>query len=589
VIDLRLEPWMPKPVAAPPPPSPIRLRTLVILASTTALLLWLAFAAGRYFSGLVFVALVPLMLLVRLPAKLRSLYAASYIGGLLFFLLGLYWLGYAPPHWAQSVLMVASLAGYCALYFPAFLFGARILNRTWNVPALFAFPIVWTALEWVRSTVITGFGWLLLGHSLAEWTWTIQLADFAGAYAVSFLIVLVNSLFVELLIHPLMLGTKFDPTKRLRWRILVVFFACIGTGVYGAMRVSETDRIAKPGPRVVLLHSTLPQDVKDNDVERSNKHMLALADRYRDEKADLLVFPETSLALTLYGEVATEVSEVELAKLYIRRDARGGSKEDFPETAAYGRYLQSLMGDSRRELLRLADDLGKPVVVSLIRRAFTQGRYAKYNSTVLTAPGKGEVGVYDKLHLVPFGEYLPLADSAPFLRWLMPYGPNDNFGLDHASAVKTIQHGSLRFGALICFEDTVPWIARAMVNLPGEPIDFFVNQSNDGWFEGSVEADYHLKSAVFRCVETRKSMVRSTNIGATCLVDSCGRVSGVHPRFEDGASVVDVPLDGRTTIYAALGDWLAIGCGLLTAGYLAATTVVVFRRTRSRLGGAAKS
>jgi apolipoprotein N-acyltransferase len=235
-------------------------------------------------------------------------------------------------------------------------------------------------------------------------------------------------------------------------------------------------------------------------------------------------------------------------------------------------------------LLNLANDQKKSVVVSLLRRVFTQGRYVKYNSAVLTAPKKGEVGVYDKLHLVPFGEYLPLQESLPILRLLMPYGPDQVFGLDHADMIKTIHYENLNFGALICFEDTVPWIARAMANVADPPIDFFVNQSNDGWFRGSVEADYHLASAVFRCVETRKPMVRSTNIGVTCVVDSCGRVSGVHPRFEDGASIVDVSLDGRKSLYCAWGDWLPILSGLITLGFIGSTTVAVFRRTRERLG-----
>jgi apolipoprotein N-acyltransferase len=359
----------------------------------------------------------------------------------------------------------------------------------------------------------------------------------------------------------------------------------LGTGAYGWMRVRETDRIAQPGPRVAILHSTLPQTVKNEDGEKMNEQMLALAATQRDVKADLLVFPETSLSLSMYGEAADEVSDLDLVRLYIRRDIPSGPNPLQPETAAFGKDLRDYMAQAKRKLLNLADDVGKPVVVSLIRRSFKQGRYLKYNAAVLTAPKKGEVGVYDKLHLVPFGEYLPLQDSMPFLRVLMPYGPNEIFGLDHADAIKTIHYENLHFGALICFEDTVPWIGRAMANLPDPPIDFFVNQSNDGWFLGSVQADFHLASAVFRCVETRKPMVRSTNIGVTCLVDSAGRVSGVHPRFEDGASLVDVKLDGRKTLYCALGDWLPIGCGLLLLGYMIATAVMVWRRTKERLEG----
>jgi len=555
-----------------------------MLSTTSAILLWLSFAVGGILSTLTFIALVPLMLLVRLPTRLRPLYTSAYIGGFVFYTLGLYWLGYSAPEWWQSALMIVALAGYCAIYFPLFLFAARILNRVWSVPALIAFPMAWVALEWVRTTLMTGFGWLAVSHSLSKWTWTIQIADLGGAYAVSFLAVLVNAMFVEMLIHPLMLGEKLDPTRRLRWRLFVTAAAIVGTGVYGWWRVRETNQIARPGPRVVLLHSAIPQSVKDGDFQTANKRMLALAAKYRDEKADLLVFPETSLALT-YGEVASELGDLDLAKLFIRRELPGGPTKDWPLEASTGKELRAVLEDSRRRLLELADDQNKPVLVSLLRRSFNQGRYLKYNAAILTAPRKGEVGVYDKLHLVPFGEYLPLKDSLPFLRWLMPYGPNESFGLDHAEKIKTIHYETLNFGALICFEDTVPWIARAMVNLADPPIDFFVNPSNDGWFRGSIQADYHLASAVFRCVETRKPMARSTNIGVTCLVDSAGRVSNVQLRFEDGASIVTVPLDSRKTLYAGWGDWLPKLSGFLTLGYLAATGIVVLRRTRERLGG----
>src|SRR3954466_3665959 len=128
---------MPKPTVQSVATPSIRFRTLVALSTTTSILLWLAFAVGGILSTLSFIALVPFMLLVRLPAKLRPLYSAAYIGGFVFFALGLYWLGYAAPEWWQSLLMILALAGYCAFYFPAFLFGARILNRFWNVPALF--------------------------------------------------------------------------------------------------------------------------------------------------------------------------------------------------------------------------------------------------------------------------------------------------------------------------------------------------------------------------------------------------------------------------------------------------------------------
>src|SRR5690606_1084909 len=136
------------------------------------------------------------------------------------------------------------------------------------------------------------------------------------------------------------------------------------------------------------------------------------------------------------------------------------------------------------------------------------------------APEKGIVAYYDKIHLVPFGEYIPLKESMPFLRRLMPYEEGVDFGLDHATEFATLHYENLHFASLICFEDTLPHLARKFLTQSPEkrPIDFFVNQSNDGWFRGSIEADYHLAASIFRCIECRLPMVRASNTGVTALV-----------------------------------------------------------------------
>jgi apolipoprotein N-acyltransferase len=141
---------------------------------------------------------------------------------------------------------------------------------------------------------------------------------------------------------------------------------------------------------------------------------------------------------------------------------------------------------------------------------------------------------------------------------------------------------------LICFEDTVPDLARAYLRkaTPEAPVELLVNQSNDGWFNNSVEGRYHLAAAVFRCVETRRPMVRSSNTGPSGLVDSNGKVAA---QFEkdgktqgvEGWLRVRAPLDDRSAPYVVLGDWLPLA-GLLLAGSLAAASLVrtalVFRR-----------
>src|SRR5262249_14723191 len=153
-------------------------------------------------------------------------------------------------------------------------------------------------------------------------------------------VVMINAMFVEMLIHPLMLGPKFDPTRRLRWRLFVTAAAIVGAGFFCWVRVRPTDQIQKPGTRAGLLHSTRPPSVKDGDREESNKQMLKWVAKYRDEKADLLVFPETSLWFPVYGSVSKDVGDLDLVRLYIRRDVPKGANEKQPETTDFGQDLR---------------------------------------------------------------------------------------------------------------------------------------------------------------------------------------------------------------------------------------------------------
>jgi apolipoprotein N-acyltransferase len=136
---------------------------------------------------------------------------------------------------------------------------------------------------------------------------------------------------------------------------------------------------------------------------------------------------------------------------------------------------------------------------------------------------------------------------------------------------------------MICFEDTVPWIARGFASMPNKPIDFLVNQSNDGWFPHSMEAHYHAVAGLFRCVENRLAMVRATNFGVTCLIDSCGRIRDRHPIGEPGGLTVSVPVDRRQSLYTRWGDWLPISCWLVIGFGGFRFLVTAWQRTRRRL------
>jgi apolipoprotein N-acyltransferase len=532
-----------------------------------------------------FVALVPMGLLIRLSGSRWWIYFGAWLGGLAFFLPGIHWLRYCDEDSGWLGWITMSL--YLSLYFPAFVFLARICSRRWNLPVIFTVPIVWIALEYVRMHALTGFGWLLLAHSVYEWIWLIQLADFSGVWGVGFVIALVNAVWVELLTLPLveLAGTGLRLSRAVRWRLALAAGLVVASLAYGTARVYSAQ--FRDGPRVLLLQSALPQSLKNNDPDRTFDHIAVLTRDAQAYVADLVIWPETSYPY-FYGDVSPEVDDAELYRLRTSRRASSAAA-DAENDAQEGANLRAYLRNAHDELAAMSNRLGMPLLVGLIRHDFRPGSVKVYNSSVLFAPGLGAVDVYDKIHLVPFGEYLPLKDSLPLLKMLVPYDADEGFGLDASDGFDTIHFGDLHFASLICFEDTLPHLAREFFRreTAAEPIDFLVNQSNDGWFQGSIESDHHLAASVFRCVEARAPMVRASNIGITAYVDGNGRVAKrfqVNGKSKGVAGGMDamIQLDDRRGPYIVLGDWLAQACLVIAGGCVAMSTLRhagrIFRR-----------
>jgi len=202
---------------------------------------------------------------------------------------------------------------------------------------------------------------------------------------------------------------------------------------------------------------------------------------------------------------------------------------------------------------------------------------------VLVQPD-GTIGQrYDKLHRVPFGEYVPLNDTLPWLQSLTPYP--EGFGIDKGRGVVAYESQGYRFSPIICFEDTVPHLVHRLVAATTietadgpRAIDFLVNLTNDGWFRGSNEHEQHLITGSFRCIETRTPMVRAVNTGISAIIDGDGQVRNRSRKATEAIVVGTVPLDPRTSLYVATGDWFAGSC-LTCCGFLAVVGLAPRRRS----------
>jgi apolipoprotein N-acyltransferase len=563
-------------------------RSILLPALASGFLLWLCYFPADW-GWLAWLALVPLLVLVRSPARASRIYLCAWAGGLAFYLPALQWMRVADPRMAITWLL---LAQYCSLYFPVTVFLLRLLDRRTRLPLTITTPVVWTALEYFRSTFGTGFSWYLLAHSQHDYLPLIQVADLTGAYGVSFLIAAANGLLFEALysrgwFRSRWSGETLPRSSRmglLRQGMLVLALL-LGTVAYGTWRLQQDTQT--PGPRLALIQGSLDQRIR-NATESSAEAAQRMV-RHFDELAlgaaafhpDLVVWSETS---TLFD--------------WVERPAGR------PTNQTQSNALACAMQQRVPQLLGLNSLIPGP-----------NGQLRRHNSALLIDEQGRGLGRYDKIHCVPFGEYVPFRDWLPIMNRLAPYDFDYSVWPGQSSTRFPLRVPDQRFtfGVLICYEDSDPALARPYAGGDDQPpADFIVNISNDGWFDGTSEHDQHLAICRFRAVESRRSVARSVNMGISALIDSNGRVLAPEPhappaiwatfvgeRADDqpdprvwevpwrpggaeelpvsrwgeykkvpGVLLAAVPIDRRVSFYGRWGDWLPWACWGLLAGVL---------------------
>ncbi|MBI3321863.1 MAG: apolipoprotein N-acyltransferase [Candidatus Omnitrophica bacterium] len=508
-------------------------------ALTSALLLILAFPNfGQPWCA--WMALVPWLHLVRACTP-GAAFRWSYGIGLIFFLVSLWWLIHV------TVVGWLVLCAYLALFFGLFgLFASRLIpcHLSPVICPLFL-PSAWVALEYARSHLLSGFGWNLLAYSQTSWTPLIQLADLTGAWGVSFLIVLGN----------VALAQWCDSTHARRERLLgvLVVTGCLGAALgYGAWRIPRV--MGTQTTRVAVVQGNIPQEEKWDEAYRES--ILQRYDVLTHEAAkthpQLIVWPETAVP----GYVGLEESVT-------------------------------------RRVETLARALGIPMLVgSPIGRLSAGATWQMTNSAALLDSGGLSTQRYDKLRLVPFGEFIPGERWCPWLRSLLP--PIGDFvpGAEHTvfrlpvsssefRVAGSDSNSPLAFSVLICFEDIFPELARRFV-LDGAR--FLLVITNDAWFGPTAAAYQHVQASTFRAIELRVPIARAANTGWSGCIDPAGRwndwvhdVQGAE-LFVAGTRTCELPWGTARTLYLQWGDWFAILCLAITVGW-GVLSMVKRRRT----------
>ena len=556
------------------------------LAVVAGLLLAAAFPKPGV-AGLAWVA--PGLLLfsaVGVPGKVA--FRLGWLGGLAFHLAALHWLLFIPVT-GFPILGWLALSAYAALYpglwvwlcwrlAPVPATSSRRPDATNSEEAATASPrheppvvasfgqraawalkcaVLWVALETILGCFLTGFPWLALGVSQHKMTHLVQLASLTGVGGVSFVVVWFSvalpSAAFALRHNPVgrwpalreLAQPLFAATLVFGWGIFQIFFAPL---------VSESR--AYHELKLALVQPSIPQTMIWNPAEKTNRFakLMQLSELALATKPDVLVWPEAALP---------ELND-----------------ESF-------RAITNLVATHKVWMVFGADDYElKPGAPPGSNRP---SDYAFYNSALLLSPEGKVLSTYRKRHLVIFGEYIPLADWLPFLKWFTPIEGGFAAGKEpvafQVGSLEPQRHDPggegrmpqpaqrLRAGMLICFEDVIASAARESA----ADADFLLNLTNDGWFGESAQQFQHAAHSVFRAVENRRPIVRCTNNGLTCWVDETGFMHdlGVGDAADvhgTGFRVVTLWVSEhglrQPTFYQRHGNWFGWGCVFAALGLL---------------------
>jgi len=429
--------------------------------------------------------------------------------------------GYLP--YPVGVAAMLLLSAYLGLYTGIFS-AAVVYFRKKDVPLWAAAPLLWTCLEYAKSHLLTGFPWENLGYSQYLQLPLIQIADITGVYGMTFFIVLINAMIYEVLFIP---GTK----KMLLAKILVgvgLFMMIYG---YGVFRIQEIGRQMTTAPKVAvrIAQGNIDQSVKWNpqyQLETMEIHT-ALSMRDKPSKPDLIVWPET----------------------------------------AFPAFFQDV-NDLHRTVVGFVKQSGSWLLFGSPTYNRKDNNITLFNSAFLLSPEGTIMEKYDKVHLVPYGEYVPLRRFFPFINKLVE-GIGD-FGT--GPGYRPLTFGPYRVGVLICYEGIFPGAARTYKQ---EGADFLVNLTNDAWF-GRTSAPYqHLSMTVFRAVENRLDIVRAANTGISAFIDATGKMTDTSALFEMVFLDGKVHINKGRTFYGSQGDVFIYICILIL---MILSAVITLRR-----------
>ncbi len=469
------------------------------------------------------VGFVPLLVVIARRPSTRKTFLLGWVTGAVFFYGSCHWLTFSMinyggvPRWLAYMLLLPApvIAG---LFFGVFAFVLSRFISKWGSAALLVAPLLWPTLEWLRLWTI-GQLWNAIGYSQAFHPTLIQPARWGGVYLIGFLIVTVNAALALLLVRRTLRATA----------LAGLIVAGVATILFAAQSpAAEATISGKPDLYVVALQPNVPMNLV-----KTNEENAALLQRH---------FWMSKAALTQLPEDGTP-------RLLI-----------WPESPMYFTYGRD--SQLRTLLLELATANNTAVLFNSQEAAPNDGIY---NSAVLVNEKGSLIAQYDKIRLMPFGEYVPLPRWMPGTSLIGAIVGDFTPGTHYT--LMTV--GKVRAGVFICIESAYPSIARNFTRAGAEVL---INISNDGYLGPTAVMRQHLGNAVFRAVETGRPVLRVTNTGITAFITSNGEVKDGTESFQTAVRTWTIVPDKReSSFYARHGDVFVGVSGALSILFLAAS------------------
>lgn len=486
-----------------------------LLAMLSGLLITLSFPKADL-SFLAWIALIPLLTALEGQSP-RNAFKLGLLCGSVAYAGLLYWVIIVMTEYGHLPLFAGIplwllLSGWLALFCGAAAW-ASALGERFGIKSALMLPLAWVAADYLRSLLLTGFPWTMLGHSQYRLLPLIQLSDITGVFGITALIVLANVVLYRI-IRALAGAEVPYPAKS----AVILVLALAGTLGYGFMRLNTPVPATEP-LRVALIQGNIDQSVKWSPA-----------------------FRETTL--DIYTNLSRQAAARQQPDLIV-----------WPESAAPFFFQENSPASDR--IRNLARELKTHLLFGSPAMELRTNRPANLNSAFLLGPDGTELGRSDKVHLVPFGEYVPLARLLPFVSKLV-HGIGD---FVPGEQIRPLNAGATPLGVLVCYEAIFPELARAYVNVGSRVL---VNITNDAWFGRSSAPYQHLSMAAFRAVETRTPLVRAANTGITSIIDQNGHIKGMTSLFKEAVMLGEVRSGTASSLYLRFGDLFAQGCLGLT-------------------------